>query len=349
MIPIHKKYFDSNKKNFVYILNNIWNKESEKKIDLKDIDYKFLNFGINNKNNEHCDEYDDEHDDIKNNDIQKIQENKTNETKELFHLNINHLGTLNNFVDDYDKLKINNTSEFIKKIKEIYLDQTDELKSNDDTRYKIISETTKIELDIGTKHSHTVETDNNKYISTTLLNPWKLYDGITNLTILTDNSKYIIENIKIRTRAKNLNDNIYRDIKWDLEFEECEEGYKILGLDNFIHIGLVGLEEIFLDIIYDMCIDELEESNELNKLEKNDLGWFGWLKFTQCYYNDIIKQNLKKNLYTNEESYSVDIVDYIWIEKINLQKEEQMFGNMYGTNYNDLRITLGMSGLVYSN
>lgn len=174
MIPIYKKYFDNNKKNFVYTLNNIWNKESDKKTDLKDIDYKFKNIGINKNNeyDEYDDEYDDEYNDTKNNNKEKIQENKTNKIKELYHMNINHLGPTNDFVDGYDKseLEINKTSEFIKKIKEIYLDQTEELKSHDDAKYKIISETTKIKLDDGNKSMSSIKADK-KYISTTLLNP----------------------------------------------------------------------------------------------------------------------------------------------------------------------------------
>jgi hypothetical protein len=364
MIPIHKKYFDNYKKIFVHTLNNVWNEKNEKNEknennDVKDIVYKLKKYDnvedvddvedVDNVDN--VDNVDDVEVDYKQVSFKLLQDKQNQnikiETNELNHLNINHLESSNDFVDGYDKLEleINKISEFMKKIKEIYLDQTEELKSNGDTRYKIISETTKIELDVGTKQIQVSETDDNKYISTTLLNPWKLYDGMTNLSILMDNSKYAIEDIKIRTRAKNSNDNIYRNIEWDLEFEECEEGYRILGLDNFIHIGLVGLEEIFLDIVYDICIDELDIS------EKNNfgwLGWFGWLKFTQCYYNEIIKQNLRSNLYTNEESYSVDIIDYIWIEKINLQKEEQMFGNIYDTNYEILRIMSGMRGIKYS-
>lgn len=108
-----------------------------------------------------------------------------------------------------------------------------------------------------------------------------------------------------------------------------------MGLDNFIHISLIGLEKIFLDIEY-----KVEGTPDLS---------FGWLKFDRCYYNSIIKANLATHLYENEESYSVDIVDWIVQETIDINQQQQMYGNIYGTNYNILRILSGFGGIAYSN
>lgn len=61
------------------------------------------------------------------------------------------------------------------------------------------------------------------------------------------------------------------------------------------------------------------------KLEDLKLGD---LKFYRCYYNQIIRSNLAKHLYENEETYSVDIIDWIVKEVININKEEKMYGNI---------------------
>ena len=93
---------------------------------------------------------------------------------------------------------------------------------------------------------------------------------------------------------------------------------------------MVGLEEIFLDIEYNV-----EGTLDLR---------LGWLKFDRCYYNWIIKKNLDTHLYENEESYSVDIIDWIVYEVIDINQQQQMYGNIYGTNSNILRIMSGMIG-----
>jgi hypothetical protein len=85
----------------------------------------------------------------------------------------------------------------------------------------------------------------------------------------------------------------------------------------------------------------MKNTSEFEQID--DLDMDAWLKFTTCHYNFIIKTNLIKNLYENEESYSVDIVDWIWNEAINIDLEEQKFGNMYGTDYNAVKIMGGMS------
>lgn len=288
--------------------------DDDKPIEMKDINYKFNEMKI----------------DISNNDV-----DDENENYKLYHLNISHLDTNNAWIEDnHYYYSEHNQNDFVKHLKLRYLDNSNELKKNKDKdKYKIISETCKIELDKGI-----INQVSSGCISTTLLNQSKLYDGMTNLHILTNPTTHFITSAKIRTRAKDndLINSTYHDILWDLEFEECNEGYKILGLDNFIHISLVGLEEIFLDIEYNV-----EGTLDLR---------LGWLKFDRCYYNWIIKKNLATHLYENEESYSVDIIDWIVYEVIDINQQQQMYGNIYGTNYNILRIMSGMSGgLKYSN
>lgn len=90
------------------------------------------------------------------------------------------------------------------------MDNSNELKKNKDKdKYKIISETCKIDLDPGI-----VNQESSGYTSTTLLNQSKLYDGMTNLHILTNPTTHIITSAKIRTRAKDNNpiNPTYRDI-----------------------------------------------------------------------------------------------------------------------------------------
>lgn len=305
--PYAKQELNNNKK-----LNNYTN---DKQIN---INYKFnvMNMNMN----------------ISNNNV--IAEN---EKYELYHLNISHLNSNYDWIDynyNYSKYTHNN---FISHLKKLYLDQSNELKKNvdkDKDIYKIISETCKIELDKGITN---IETSG--YISTTLLNQTKLYDGISNIIILTNPRIYNISSVKIRTRVKD-NDSInptFRNILWDLEFEECDNGsgYRILGLDNFIHISFVGLEEIFLDIEYD-----LEGIQDLS---------LGWLKFDKCYYNNIIKTNLDVHLYENEESYSVDIIDWIVKEVIDINQQEKMYNNVYDIDYNILNVLSGIAGVAYAN
>lgn len=325
-IDNYENYLSQHKKIFIYQLNSNPYKKSEQINDeIKKIDYNFNKIDVKNEDLDVEDIEDVE--DNKNNKLLNIKTNK-DQNYELHNLNIEHLDINNNWIIKnncyYSEHK---TNDFIKHIKNKYLDQSNEFTKD---KYKIISETCKIKLDKGI-----INTKSSGYISTTLLNQSKLYDGITHLTILTDPNSYIISSIRIRTCSKDndLHNPTYRKILWDLEFVKCNEGYKILGLNDFIHIGLIGLEEIFLDIEYDMNMT-------------HDLR-LGWLKLTRCYYNNIIKSNLAKYLYENEETYSIDIIDWIVEEKINLKKEEQMFGNMFDTNYNILRIMCGMSCLCY--
>lgn len=257
----------------------------------------------------------------------------SDEDYKLYHLNISYLNSNNDWIGDNHYYSEHVQNDFVKHLKLRYLDNSNGLKKNKDKdKYKIISETCKIYLQTGI-----INQESSSYISTTLLNQSKLYDGLTNLYILTNPTTHIVTSVKIRTRAKdNVPINpIYRDILWDLELEEYDDGYRILGLDNFIHISLVGLEEIFLDIEY-----EIEGTMDLR---------LGWLKFDRCYYNCIIQANLATYLYENEESYSVDIIDWIVQEIIDINQQEQMYGNIFGTNYNILRILSEMGGIGYSN
>jgi len=321
-------YINQHKKIFIHQLNsnpyvNVKTEQGNKKqifdiddesIEIKDINYKFNEMEIK----------------ITNNNINNVDD----ENYKLYHLNIIHLNSNNTWlVNNHYYYSEHNQNDFVKYLKLKYLDQSNGLKKNDDTdKYKIISETCKIDLDHGTINKSSYD-----YTSTTLLNQSKLFDGMTNLYILTNPKIHNIISAKIRTRTKD-NDTInptYRDILWDLEFEECDDGYKILGLDNFIHISLVGLEEIFLDIEYDV-----KETQDLR---------LGLLKFDRCYYSSIIKTNLTTHLYKNEETYSVDIIDWIVQEVIDINQQQQMYGNIYGTNYDVLRIMSGIGGMCFSN
>lgn len=47
-------------------------------------------------------------------------------------------------------------------------------------------------------------------------------------------------------------------------------------------------------------------------------------------------------LYEDEKTYSVDIVNWIIQEVIDINQQQQMYGNIYETSYNILRIMSGM-------
>lgn len=217
-------------------------------------------------------------------------------------------------------------------------------KLNSNNIYKIISETCKTKLDSGIFNDKF-----NNFTSTTLLNQDNIYDGLTNieLIIVQDNEnleKIIdVENIKIRSRAKNT-ENSYRFIEWNLEFDKTQNGYKILGVDNFIHMSLIGLDNIFLDITY-----KLNVNNENNYNKKILVQNYFELKYTKCLYNYIIKNNLKKYLYENEENYFVDIIDNVVEFTVNLDQEKKIFGKIYNIDYNILRIMGGIGGIAYAN
>ena len=271
---------------------------------------------------------------------------------QIFHLNIPYLDKNNEWIKGSDKLYQEYFGTNLEYLKSIYMDervirtgfdQTN--KSNPNQICRIISETCKSNLKPGVYNKGL-----KRFTSTTQINQNKIYDGLTNMEIFvngknTQLEKMVdIENIKIRTRAKNVNiQNSYRDIQWDLEFDIIYGGYRILGLDNFIHISLVGLEEVFLDITYKINNNSNSEINLLKHNVRLEL------KYTRCVYNQIIKTNLEKFLYECEECYFTDIIDYLEQFLINLDHEQKMFNNIYCTNYNILRIMSGMSGLSYSN
>lgn len=98
---------------------------------------------------------------------------------------------------------------------------------------------------------------------------------------------------------------------------------------------MVRLEEIILDIEYDV-----KGTHDLR---------LGLLKFNKCYFNSVIITNLTKYLYENEETYSVDIINLIVKEVININQQQQKYGNIFRTNYNILRIMSGLGGLNYYN
>jgi hypothetical protein len=279
----------------------------------------------------------------------------------ILHLNIPYLDKNNEWIDGSKEFMQEYSKTNLEYLKLIYMDERVIGKNFDQTNksepnkiFRIISETCKSNLESGIYDKET------KYFtSTTLLNQDKIYDGLTNIELLVSsnfnnkinnkitNVNIQIESIKIRTRAKNKNiPNSYRNIQWDLEFDLIPGGYKILGLDNFIHMSLIGLEEIFLDVVYKANFDIEFESipKSLSKMDRFTIE----LKYTRCIYNRTIKTNLEKFLYENEESYQTDIIDYLEQISINLDHEEKMFGNIYSTNYNILQIMSGMGGLAFS-
>ena len=361
-----KYNFNQNKNDNDKIYNKVNNINKINDVNVEDVD---------SDDNDLDSDDNDSDSDSDDNEYKKIMEiqNKSRQLTEIykqmqiFHLNIPYLNEDNEWIEGSKDLYQEYSGTNLKYLKSIYMDerpiktgfdQTN--KSNPNQIYRIISETCKSNLDPGTYNEKT------KYFtSTTLINQDKIYDGLTNIELFVgfdndndNNNDYnhdqlknniIVENIQIRTRAKNKDElNSYRNIQWDLEYDLIPGGYRILGLDNFIHMSLVGLEEVFLDIIYKI------EPNIQNNISNLEIELFKQIvkleiKYTRCIYNQVIKTNLEKFLYENEENYFVDIIDYLVEFFINLDQEEKIYGNLYSTNYNVLRIMSGMGGIGYSN
>jgi hypothetical protein len=381
-------YIGSNKKIFSYDLNNdlslpayksnciVKNIDKNDDMDeeddvvkntdekINDINYKFNNLNSikveDVDSDEECDD-DNDYALIENDCIKIMQNEHQHQPMQILHLNIPYLDENNNWINNSENFYQEYLKTNLDYLREKYMDQRiitkgfdHTNKSNPNQIYRIISETCKSDLEPGLYSS-----ENKYYTSTTLLNQDKIYDGLTNIELYFKSDlnnelsgNVIIENIQIRSRAKNKEiPNSYRNIQWDLEFDLIPGGARILGLDNFIHLSLVGLEEVFLDIIYtnnnSTCPNQFhtEIKQEFFQKEKINLE----LKYTRCIYNQTIKDNLEKFLYENEECYFTDIIDYLEQYKINLDHEEKIFGNMYATNYNILRIMSGMGGIAYSN
>ena len=259
----------------------------------------------------------------------EINDNENNNTKIIYNYNVSHIDEFNNWLInkfDFD------SEELLIILKEKYLKKNNTINKNED-KYQIISETGKIFLGQGIFDTKTL-----LCTSTTIINPNNSFQGITNLEILSEKDKISIKYIYIKAKAKNKEIiNSYRDILWELEFEKSNNGYKILGLDNFIHINLYGYEDINLNIVFSPDNFNWENGETFE------------LKFDRILYDNTIKINLEKNSYENEENYSIDIIDYLEEIKININNEEKMFGQIYEINYNILKIMSGMGGIAFSN
>lgn len=120
-------------------------------------------------------------------------------------LNISYLDKNNNWlVDVNDSLIENKIKVSSSRLAKEYFNES---KIN-----AIFSETTKIKLEKSIFNQKKLS-----YISSTSLNKFKLYDGITNLYILTNSKLNIINSIKIRVCFdKKLLEYIYDKISCDL-------------------------------------------------------------------------------------------------------------------------------------
>ena len=346
-------YVNNNKKIFIYELNNTQSKKTNAQID------KY-------KDDDTDDDIDDDIDDdtdektitkakcsIENVEDKDNKNDKNDEEEkiQILHLCVQHLDLNDNWVENSDKHWGSNSNYTIGWLKDNFIKQINPKFSS---KFSVVSETGKINLTQAYLNS-----DTKKYVSSSLLDKILVQDGMTGIKILCNEHLVRVEKILLKAKALNkisdnlianpianliANPNLYRNIEWDLEFEETSGGYEILGLDNFIHLSLVGLENIQIDVIY-LLNNEHTNTNTNLPVDFPQLE----LKFSRCVYNDVIKENLKKFLYENEESYSVDLIDYLEKIGINIDQEEKMFGSIYGTNYNILRIMSGLGGIAYSN
>lgn len=189
--------------------------------------------------------------------------------------------------------------------------------------YQIIHETFKLPIgfenfsiqqyNMDSTHSEQTEITNLYICKFTLC--YGNHDALTNIQFICPNTKYHFKNVKLILCSKAPveytvnNKPIYGNKfeSFELEFEETNYGYKILGLDNFLVIPTLSCTMVNISIELNMC-DYFILSTNLNVLVQKipDL----WIKFDRIIYNSDIRQNLQINKIDFEEFPIVDIIDY---------------------------------------
>lgn len=251
----------------------------------------------------------------------------------VYNLNISHLNENDDWnIESSKYFDLYKKTEFMTNIRDVYLHKSQRLLDYDGSGnlmtnniYPIISETIKIEL------NNFSDLSNDKFISTIELN-WNglygsngLYDGITNIYICLFDSNVDIETIKIRSKIYTNNEN-FRNLEWMLEFEKINSVYKILGIDNFLHMSLIGLKEVFIDIIY--AKNNTNSKPIINEKQIDDCK-FGYMKLDVCHYCQTIKFDIEIDLCINDESNIINIIDYL------IDCHESSFNNMNGLVYSN--------------
>jgi len=146
-------------------------------------------------------------------------------------------------------------------------------------------------------------------------------DGITNIELLCDKSKYSVNKIYLDlfNINKNILDNnniIYEQIieTHKLEFEINDSGYKVLGLDNFFIIPTVINNKALLQIEFEVKNNsQILTDNVIYDTEQNiisDSFDDFWIKYNVVILNNEPRKILSQSKYDYEEYPIVDILEY---------------------------------------
>ncbi len=218
-----------------------------------------------------------------------------NDSNKYLAFNINHLDEHNNYKPDafanFDYYSGSNLLE--------ELLRENSTRHIDDPMHKgVISETCKI---TPTKYIE-LEQNNNlfRYRTRTTL-CFSYLDGLTNIKLICDNTKYLVKKINLHMiRTQKVNNQIiqYESVD-ELEVKSEPYGYKVAGLDNYLVI--ITLCSLRTDIEI-----ELDTGEKMFNKELDDLA----IIFNRMVFDQPIRRNLGKNLDYVEECYITDITDY---------------------------------------
>ena len=125
-------------------------------------------------------------------------------------------------------------------------------------------------------------------------------DGITNIFILCDNTKYLINEINIigEMKIKSTHDNIYEIVQHSqqLEFDLTNSGYKILGLSNFIILNTLKYQKISIQILFDNSC----------QIISNDI----FIKFTRIVMDTELRSNIARSNLEFDDDPTLNMIDY---------------------------------------
>lgn len=171
-------------------------------------------------------------------------------------------------------------------------------------------------------------------------------DGITNIELLCDNKKYLINKLYLdlsNLKKTKLDDDniIYEQMTntYELEFEISELGYKVLGLDNFFIIPTITNNNVLLRIEFEIMNNlKLLTDDVIYDSEKNiisDLFDDFWIKYNLILLDTKPRIEIHNNKNDYEEYPIIDVLDYF--PKIILHNFDLLQNNHQLVNYQHYR------------
>lgn len=220
-----------------------------------------------------------------------------NDTCKYLLFNVNHL-------DENYQYKPNSSNNFdyycSGKLIELLLYKNKGIQFNSDLYVPIISETCKIQ---GEKITQIYPNTNANLFKYQIRIPLIFggIDAISNIKLICDNSKYLVEKIYlIHTKCKVINNNYtYFEKTVDIEYKPETYGYKAIGMDNFL---------VSVTIFSKSCDVQIEFETKTQLLDE-ELDDFA-IVFDRICFDTVQRRNIGKNMDVIEEYYITDITDY---------------------------------------